>query len=129
MTAVETKRMDPKYSCEIIGIYRAPYEDTLTIERLASVTLPKRNLTIRNTIGGDLNLPQAEWKWEAEKANGFQAMVNTLDWENGYTQEVSGPTRGDALLYICLLKPKISLISCNNLCGISDHEGVLLEVE
>ena len=59
--------MDPKYSFEIIGIYRAPYEDTLTIERLASVTLPKRNLTMRNTIGGDLNLPQADWKGEAEK--------------------------------------------------------------
>ena len=99
----------------------------MTIERLASVTLPKRNLTIRNTIGGDLNLPQSEWKWEAEKANGFQAMLNSLD--NGYTQEVSGPTRGDALLYICLLKPKISLISCNNLCGISEHNGVLFEIE
>jgi len=90
MTAVEMKRMNPKYSCEILGIYRAPYEDTLTIERLASVTLPTRNLTTRNIIGGDLNLPQAEWKWEAEKANGFQAMVNRLDWDNGYTQEVNG---------------------------------------
>ena len=31
--------MDPKYACEIIGIYRAPNEDMLAIERLASRTL------------------------------------------------------------------------------------------
>jgi hypothetical protein len=29
------KGMDPKFSCEIIGIYRAPNEDMLAIERLA----------------------------------------------------------------------------------------------
>jgi hypothetical protein len=55
----------------------------------------------------------------------FQALVN----KNGYTQVVSGPTKGDALLDIYLIKPESSLISCNILSGISDHKGVLLEVE
>ena len=32
--------------------------------------------------------------------SGFQAVVNNLVWDNGYTQVVSGPTRGDALLDI-----------------------------
>ena len=32
MIAVEVKRMDPIYPWEIIGIYRAPNEDTLAIE-------------------------------------------------------------------------------------------------
>jgi len=63
------------------------------------------------------------------KASGFQAMVDSLDWDNGYTQEVSGPTRGDTLLYICLLRPGTSFISSNILCGVSEHNGVLLEVE
>ena len=45
MTAVEVKGRDPKYTWEIIGIYRARNEDMLTIERLAARTLPARNLT------------------------------------------------------------------------------------
>jgi hypothetical protein len=129
MIAVEVKGMNPKYTWEIIGIYRAPNEDMLAIERLAACTLLTRNLTKRCIIGGDLNLPQAVWNGDVEKASGFQALVNNLVWDNGYTQVVSGPTRGDVLLDIYLIKPESSLISCNILSGISDHNGVLLEVE
>jgi hypothetical protein len=42
---------------------------------------------------------------------------------------VSGPTRGDAISDIYLLRPESSLISCNIVPGISDHNGVLLEAE
>jgi hypothetical protein len=38
MIAIEVKGMDPKYLWEIIGIYRAPNEDMLTIERLVAST-------------------------------------------------------------------------------------------
>jgi len=55
MIAVEVKGMDPKYSWEIIGIYRAPKEDMLATERLAARILPTRNLTKRSITGGDLN--------------------------------------------------------------------------
>ena len=129
MIAVEVKGVDPKYKWEIIGIYRSPNEDMSVLERLAACTILPRNVTKRSIIGGDLNLPRAEWKGDAEKTSGFQAMVNKLVWENGYTQVVNGPTREDALLDIYLLRPEISLISCNTLPGISDHNGVLLEVE
>ena len=64
-----------------------------------------------------------------EKASGFQACVNNLVWGNGYTQVVSGPTIGDELLNIYLLRPECSLISCNILPGISNHNGDPLEVE
>jgi len=74
MIAVEVQGMDPKYTWEIIGIYRAPNEDMWAIEKLAARTLPTRNLTKRCIIGGDWNLPQADWKGDAEKANGFQAV-------------------------------------------------------
>ena len=59
----------------------------------------------------------------------MQAFVNSLVWDSGYTQVVRESTRGGALLDIYLLRPENSLISCNTLPGISDHEGVLLEVE
>ena len=38
------KEMDPKHTWKIIGIYRAPNEDMLAIERLAAHNLPTRNL-------------------------------------------------------------------------------------
>ena len=76
-----------------------------------------------------MNLPQAGWKGDAEKVSGLQVCVNNLVWDNGYTQIVSSPTRGDALLDIYLLRPESLLISCNVLPGISNHNGVLLLVE
>jgi hypothetical protein len=64
--------MVSKYTWYIIGIYRAPNDDMLAIERSAARTLPTRNLTKRSILGGDLNLPQAFWKGDEEKASGFQ---------------------------------------------------------
>ena len=86
MIAVEAKGMDPKYTWGIVGVYRAPNEDMLAIERLAARTLPTRNLMKQSIIGDDLNLPQADWKGDAEKVRGFQAFVNSAVWDNGYTQ-------------------------------------------
>jgi hypothetical protein len=45
------KEMDPKYSCEIIGIYRTANGDMLAIERLAARILLTRNLTMRIITG------------------------------------------------------------------------------
>ena len=73
MIAVEVKGMDPKYTWEITGIYRAPNEDMLAVERLTARALPTRNLTKQSIIGGELNLPQVDWKGDAEKGSGFQA--------------------------------------------------------
>lgn len=42
---------------------------------------------------------------------------------------VNSPTREDALLDVYLVWPENSLIFCNIVQGISDHCGVLLEVE
>ena len=59
-----------------------------------------------------MNLPQADWKGDVEKANGFLACVNSLVWDYGYTQVVSGLTRGDALLDITSsdLNARLSLV-------------------
>jgi len=50
-------------------------------------------------------------------------------WDNWYTQVVGKPTRGDSLLDVYLLRPESALISCGTVQGISDHCGVLLDVE
>jgi hypothetical protein len=77
MIAVEVKGMDPKYTWEIMCTYRAANEDTLVIERLAARTLHTRNLTKRSVIGGNLKLPQADWKADVGKASGFKAFANS----------------------------------------------------
>jgi hypothetical protein len=94
MIAVEVKSADPTYAWEIVGIYRAPYEDLRLIEILAARTGYLRNSTKRSIIGGDLNLPQADWKGKAEGTNETQVFLNRLVWHNGYTQAVGSPTRG-----------------------------------
>jgi hypothetical protein len=129
MIAVEVKGMDSKQTWEIIGIYRAPNDDMSAIDKLASRTSLSRNLTKSSIIGGDLNLPDAVWNGDAEKMCGYQASVNSLVWDNGYTQVVRGPTRGEAVLDIYLLRPESSFISCSVVPGISDHNAVLLEVD
>jgi hypothetical protein len=82
----------------------------------------------RSIIGGDLNLPQVDWKGIAEGTGVTQAFINRLVWDNGYTQVVGKPTRGDSLLDVYLVRPESALIPCATLQGISDHCGVLLDV-
>jgi hypothetical protein len=52
-----------------------------------------------------------------------------LVWENGFTQVVDGPTRGDALLDVYLVRPESSFTASSIAQGISDHQGVIFEVE
>jgi hypothetical protein len=61
--------------------------------------------------------------------NGAQAFINSLVWENGYSQVVASPTRGDALLDVYLVRPESSFTSSSTVQGISDHDGIILEVE
>jgi hypothetical protein len=50
-------------------------------------------------------------------------------WDNGYTQLVGKPTRGDSLLDVYIIILEIAFISCGTVQGIGDHCGVLLEVK
>jgi hypothetical protein len=52
-----------------------------------------------------------------------------LVWEHGYTQIVQNPTRGDALLDVYLVQPENLFTLCSIIQGVSDHRGVLLEVD
>jgi hypothetical protein len=59
MITVEVKGRDPTFTWEIVGIYRPQNEDMPAIERLADYL---ENFTKHSIIGGDLNLPYANWK-------------------------------------------------------------------
>ena len=83
----------------------------------------------RSIIGGDLNLPQVDWKGITEGTSVTQAFINRLVWDNGYTQVVGKPTRGDSLLDIYLVQTESEQISCGTVQGIGDHCGVLLDVD
>ena len=55
--AVEINSRNHKYTWEILGLYRAPNDDTRILERLVARTGCARNSEKRSIIGGDLNLP------------------------------------------------------------------------
>jgi hypothetical protein len=101
----------------------------LVMEILASRIGYLRNSKKRSIMGGDLNFPKADWNGNSETTSGTQAFLNRLVWDNGYTQVVGTPTQEDALLYVYLVRPENSLISCDIVQGVSDHCGVLLEAE
>jgi hypothetical protein len=129
MIAFEVKGRDHKFTWEVVGIYGVPNEDIRIIERFATRTDYLGTSTARSIIGEDLNVPSADWNGNTDGTSGSQAFVNRLVWENGYTQVVDSHTRGDALLDVYLVRPESSFTSCSIVQGISDHCGVLLEVD
>jgi len=113
----------------VVGVYRAPNEDMQVIDRLAARTGFAGNSTKRSIIGSDLNLPSANWNGNAGGNSGTQALINSLVWENGYSQVTDSPTRGDALLDVYLIRPESSVTSSGTVQGVSDYLAVILEVE
>jgi hypothetical protein len=99
------------------------------IQRLAARTGFTGNSTKRSIIGGDLKLPYADWNGNAGGTSGTQALRINLVWENGYSQVIDSPTRGDALLDVYLVRPESSVTSSGIVQGVSDHLAVILEVE
>ena len=118
--AVEVTDRDPKIAWEIVGIYSAPNEDTRLLEKLAD-----RAGYMGSIIGGDLNLPYADWNGHAEKSRGTRVFFKRLVWQNGYTQVVNSPTRGDSLPDVYHVRPESAFTSCSNVQRIGDHCGVL----
>ena len=82
-----------------------------------------RNLMKRSLLGGDFNFRLTHLKGDVEKANRIQTIVYYFICDNGYSQVVSGPPRRETLFDINCLESESSLISCNILPGISDHNG------
>jgi len=123
MITVEVKGRDPKNTWEILGNYRAPNKDMRLLEKLADQTRYMERTMKCSFIGGDLNLPYADWNGHMEKSRGTQLFLNRLVWEHGYTQVVNSLNRGDIWLDFYIVQPEIMLTSCRNVQGISDHCG------
>jgi hypothetical protein len=78
MTAVEIKGRDPNIKWEIVGICRAPNEDVSLLEKLAYRTGYMRRTTKHSIIGGDLNLPLADWNGHTENSRRTQVFLHGL---------------------------------------------------
>jgi hypothetical protein len=120
-----SQRQTPKFSWEVVGVYRAPNEEMRAIERTAARTGFAGNSTKHSIIGGDLNLPYADWNGNAGGNSGTQALTNSLVWENGYCQVIDSPTWGHVLLVVYLVRPESSVTSSSIVQGVSDHYGVI----
>jgi hypothetical protein len=79
MIAVEIKGRNPKFTWEVVGIYRAPNEDMSVVKTLAARTGSTGNCTKRSIIEGDLNLPFIDWKGNASGNRRTQALYNKTD--------------------------------------------------
>jgi hypothetical protein len=110
---LEVKGSDAKCIWGIIGIYRATNEGIQVIERLSTRTDSLGMSEKRSTIGGDINLPYADWKGNLAVTRGGQTFINRSVWGNGYSQVVNGATRGDASLDVYLVPPESFVNSCN----------------
>jgi len=129
MIAVEVKGSKSEFAWEVVGVYRAPNKDMRVIENLAARTGFTGNSIKRSIIGGDLNLPYAEWNGNVGGNSGTQALINSLVCENGYSQVIGSPTGGNALLDVYLVRPESSVTSSGMVQGVSDHLALILEVE
>ena len=78
---------------------------------------------------GDLNFPYVACKGNACGKSGTQALINSLVWENCYSQLIDGLTRGAALLDVFVFRTESSLTSSGIVQGVNGHLGVILEVE
>jgi hypothetical protein len=58
-----------------------------------------------------------------ECANGAQAFINRIVWENSYTHVVDCLTQGDFLLDVYLVQPESSFNSCNIVQGSVTNAG------
>jgi hypothetical protein len=57
MVAVEIKGRNPKFTWEVVGVYRAPNDDMRVVEKLAPRTGCTVNCTKLSIIEGDFNIP------------------------------------------------------------------------
>ena len=104
---MEVKGSDPKCMWEIIGIYRAPNEDIRVIERLATRTGFLGNSIKQSIIGGDLNLPQVDWKRIAEGTSVTKAFINRLVWTMGTLRWLGNRPKGILYWTFTSYNPKV----------------------
>ena len=64
-----------------------------------------------------------DWKGKVCGNSGTQSIINDLIWKNDYIQVIDGPTRGDALLGVFLVRPECLVSHSDTVQGVSDHQA------
>ena len=78
MIAVEVKGRDPKNYVRNCKHLQSTKKDMRVLEKLADRTGYMGSTMKCSIIGGDLNLPYADWKGHAEKSSETQVLLNKL---------------------------------------------------
>ena len=68
-------------------------------------------------------MPYVDWKGKVGENSGSQPLINRLIWENDYNQVIDGPTQGDALLDVFMVRPESVVTYSGVVQGISDHQA------
>ena len=82
-------------------------------------------------IGGDLNLPDIDWKSETVAGHQYASTISSTFIDKtrdlGLTQVVHKPTRNNKILDIFLTNRPSLITKCTTLPGLSDHDIVITE--
>jgi hypothetical protein len=118
----------------VVGaLYRPPSSDMSYMESLCEAIKSTTNSHRRaiTWLGGDLNLPDINWKTEAVTGNRNLSSINNKFLETihdcNLIQTVDFPTRSDATLDIFLTNRPTLINKGEPLPGISDHEVVFID--
>jgi hypothetical protein len=111
-----------------IGVYRAPNSDYSVLQNIKEFITGEKNKYKKLIIGGDLNLPDVIWETEIVGGGLAQQLTSGLLMEGGLEQYVTEGTRGNSVLDVFLVRPQELDGQVELIEGISDHKGVILEV-
>ena len=81
---------------------------THALERPVARTGCTSNSAKRSIMGGDFNMPQVDCNGKTDARNVNQVLINYLVFINGFRQVTEGPTRGDSILDVYLVRPESS---------------------
>ena len=129
---VETVGQKPLY---IACYYRPKESDRQSIEELnRSLSLARAHNAENMWILGDFNLPQFSWEnmlpiiKSSCKFNAIYEDFKTIMFDYNLSQIVDFPTRSDNTLDLVLLSNPTLLNKVISIPGLSDHEGVLADI-
>ncbi|CAG2244812.1 unnamed protein product [Mytilus edulis] len=118
----------------IVGcLYRPPSSDITYMDKMSNTAeeIFKENNSSILWLGGDLNLPDIDWKSNSVCGNQYSSQINNrfVDMVNNccLDQVVTFPTRGSATLDIFLTNRPSLVNRCEPIPAIGDHDIVFID--
>ena len=145
-TLIATEEVNLETDCEAIwasiriqgiapmfigAFYRSHSTDTDYIKNL-NAALAKIREHASVWLLGDINLPDVLWDQMKHRPGGryagpSKAMIDIAADHNLY-QQITQPTRQDNILDLCLTNSPSFIVSTDVISGISDHDGVIVNI-